>query len=743
MTAFAAPQLISVAGGSVPIAAARELEGSVVTVEGVATMYTGGFFAGSTGTKFYLEDETGGVQVYVPGGGGAVNVDIGDVVRVTGGIEIYRDSVEVVPEDFEVNIEVVGSADEPAPSVITAADNESNDAIIGKLNQLEGTATRIEEFSFSFEVDLIDAEGNTTLVYIEKDTGVTAELMEVGKLYRITGISEFYSSVRQLKPRLQTDIAEIFPPELMLSVSGPNNVAAGGEMAFVITAVNHTPDPLTNLNITTSLPEGATIGEIGAGGTQADEQIVWQIDELAGNGAAVELTLDVVAFEGAVQQVVLGEVTAVADQWPDPVTTNPFRTFVGTGVPIWAIQGEGFRSPYVNSDAATEGVVTGVFPELSGFWLQEVATDDSESTSSGIFVLADEFEPPVAAGDLIQITGRVRELSGQTTLYPTTAEQIVVLSSENELPFALPYDPPQDPTEALLYNESLEGMLVALTEPALVIAATTQYGEYVLVNPRWGVDSVARTDDTGIRIFVDDGSSVRHEDQSTLPYAVARGNFVEGIVGPLAFTFDNYKIEPIEQPQIYGEVMELPSLPEIGENQFSVATFNVENLFDHRDPHPSSPERPSRADYHLRLDKLADAIQRLGAPTVIGLQEVENIGVLEDLLELEALADYGYEPYLIEGFDSRGIDVGYLVRGDQATVELVTNEGADEALFSRPPLLLQMTLESSGQSVYFLNNHFLSLSGGEEATEPVRNAQAAWNAERTACKFWQMIRMRK
>ncbi|MFQ5437128.1 MAG: lamin tail domain-containing protein, partial [Anaerolineae bacterium] len=65
LAVFAPPQTITMAGGAIPIANARELVGSTVSVEGIATMYTGGFFAGSTGAKFYLEDESGGIQVYV------------------------------------------------------------------------------------------------------------------------------------------------------------------------------------------------------------------------------------------------------------------------------------------------------------------------------------------------------------------------------------------------------------------------------------------------------------------------------------------------------------------------------------------------------------------------------------------------------------------------------------------------------------------------------------------------------
>ncbi len=43
---------------------------------------------------------------------------------------------------------------------------------------------------------------------------------------------------------------------------------------------------------------------------------------------------------------------------------------------------------------------------------------------------------------------------------------------------------------------------------------------------------------------------------------------------------------------------------------------------------------------------------------MLGLQEVENIAILEDLSRCRSfVAGYGYEPVLIEGFDSRGIDV--------------------------------------------------------------------------------------
>jgi len=173
----------------------------------------------------------------------------------------------------------------------------------------------------------------------------------------------------------------------------------------------------------------------------------------------------------------------------------------------------------------------------------------------------------------------------------------------------------------------------------------------------------------------------------------------------------------------------LPTIRAASDDELSIATFNVENLFDLVTPHPSSPPIPTVFEYRNKLEKIAQTIVAMGAPTIIGLQEVENLDILQDLVEEEAIAEFGYEPFLIEGNDSRGIDVGYLVRGDRATVESVAAYDAPGELFARPPLVITVTahLASGDQTVIVLNNHFLSLSAGEEATEPVRTAQAAWN----------------
>ncbi len=724
---------LAVEGGAIPIATARTLRGQTVTVEGVATMFTDGFYAGSTGTKFYLEDESGGIQVYCPGGKGLVHVQPGDRVRVTGLIDVYRDSIEIIPDTYPDDVEVVEAGGEPPePTPATVKEAVGDDALLGRLLSVEGLVTRIEEFNYSYELDLMDDQGNSLLVYLEKEAGLSAEPLDVGKRYRITGLCEFYSGQRQLKPRYQSDFVEIFPPELMMTAQAPNSVLPGGTVFYTLTVWNHTATPLSDLRIVATPPvEGVTTVRPLDGGVLENNTITWQSPILAGEGMSLTVHYLAMAQNEVGIQIRDGGAVVTAAEWPDPVTTEPLLTFVGSGVPIWAIQGPGDASLYVRQRASTEGVVIGVFPELGGFWIQETESDDDPATSAGLFILTGQEEPSVRVGDLVRVRGKVREVSGQTLLDVQGSGSVEVLSSGHDLPPAVELDPPVDEAAAIAYYEPLEGMLVQVSAAAVAVGPTSKYGETPLVRRTHGITRIFKGDPTGLLIFVDDGSAATHYDRSTLPFALQSGDLLADAVGPLAYTYGHYKIEPLAAPVITATEQPLPSLDPVGPGEFSIATFNVENLFDASPPHPSDPPLPTTRQYKLDLTKTADAIARLGAPTIVGLQEVENLGILEDLVEEEAIAGFDYRPVLIEGNDSRGIDVAYLVRGDQATVEGAVALPAPEGLTSRPPLLIAVTLhlEGSEAKVYVLNNHFSSMAGGEKPTEPRRKAQAAWNVK--------------
>ncbi len=732
---FGAPVRTAVEGGVIPIAALKELMGAEMTIEGVATLQTGALYAGGGNVKFYLQDETGGVQVWVPGGEGEVAVGIGARVRVFGELTVYRGALELIandPGDVEILAGSAGS-EPPVPTPMTIADAKNNPDLRGLLGQVEGLVTRVDEYKYSYGIDLMDEAGETLSVYVDKLTGINVEGIEEGQLYRVTGIVEVYNTKQQLYPRVQTDFERIFPPVLMLEMDAPNTVKPNEILEITLTAYNHTPDPMTDLTIVAAVPNrGTEFVSASEGGEVSGSNVIWRIPSLEGNGASVSVSYRVkaTAEDG---YLTFQDYSATANEWPEPTGDSPYLVFLGDAVPIWAIQGPGDRSPYVLDPVTTAGTVTGIFPELDGFWIQELETDADPLTSSGLFVFAGDWDVSVAMGDEVRVDGVVRETYQQTQIWVSGPEDVEVLDHGGRLPQAVELDPPPSEEEALGYYETLEGMLVQVTAPARVVGPTSKYGEYVLVLEEYGIDRLWQgdADHNGLAIMVDDGSTAVHSDRSTLEYVVNVGDRVSGLVGPLAYTYGRYKIEPITLPQVESQAWELPSLQPTGPDEFSIMTWNVENLFDVRDPHPSNPPKPSVSEYKVDIAKVAHTIIAAGAPTIVGLQEVENIGILEDVAEHESLAAYQYQPYLIEGTDGRGIDNGYLVRGDVAEVVNVEQFMAPEGLTSRPPLLIEVRVKTAaGEGTIFVaNNHFTSMSAGVEATEPRRTAQAAWNIE--------------
>lgn len=728
---FGTPIRTSVEGGVVPIGVARELIGTEITIEGVATMYTGGYYAGSGNVKFYMQDGTGGVQVWVPDGEGETHVPIGARVRVTGTMDVYLGALEFIPNDPEF-VEIISppseeSIQEPTSVSIHQAATDL-ETLPGLLVRVDGTVTRVEEFTYSFELDLIDDAGHLLTAYIDRLTDISVETIEVGQRYGVAGILEVRDTLQRINPREQSDLVELFPPVLMIESTAPILINANEDFEITLTVYNHTSDPLTNLVINTTIPAGTQFISASQDAIISDDSISWQFNQINAGGESLTVSYQLLAT-GLIPQVAITGYQVNADEWTQTVSGETRYIFVGDRVPIWAIQGSGFRSPYVLEQVTTSGIVTGVFPSLQGFWIQETVTDNDPLTSAGIFINMGEMEIPYAIGDMVEVHGLVRETYQQTQIQVISSDDHFLLSQRNTVPGAIELDPPASNEMANSYYEAIEGMFVQVSGPALAVSPTSIYGEYVLVLPYHGLNRLWQGEDTGMAIMVDDGTSDIHVDNTTLAYTVHTGDELTDISGPLAFTFGRYKIEPISQPGVITSAYELPELPFTGENQFSIMTWNAENLFDFVDPHPSSPPRPSVSVYRLTLTKVANTILSAGIPTIIGFQEVENIGILEDIAEHELLTAYQYQAVLIEGTDSRGIDVGYLIRADQAAIEETHQYVAEEGLTSRPPLMVKVNIsaDSGGITIYVLNNHFTSMSGGEAITEPRRNNQSLWN----------------
>lgn len=108
---------------------------------------------------------------------------------------------------------------------------------------------------------------------------------------------------------------------------------------------------------------------------------------------------------------------------------------------------------------------------------------------------------------------------------------------------------------------------------------------------------------------------------------------------------------------------------------YAVAFYNVENLFDAEDDPtnrgddeflPSGPYNWTQAKYEKKLHNIASVISQLGrdvvpgGPAIIGLAEVENKRVCDDLVARPEIADMGLEVIDVPSPDWRGIETALL-----------------------------------------------------------------------------------
>lgn len=177
----------------------------------------------------------------------------------------------------------------------------------------------------------------------------------------------------------------------------------------------------------------------------------------------------------------------------------------------------------------------------------------------------------------------------------------------------------------------------------------------------------------------------------------------------------------------------------------TIAFYNVENLFDTiNDPNkydeasPMMELKTGRSEvYTKKVQNMASVIAKIGAktskntPAVIGLSEVENRTVIEDLANDSALLKKDYGIIHFESPDERGIDVALLyqkalftpVSSSSHELQLRDNDGDRD--YTRDQLLVSGYLE--GDLIHLIVNHWPSRSGGEAKSRSKREAAAALN----------------
>ena len=172
----------------------------------------------------------------------------------------------------------------------------------------------------------------------------------------------------------------------------------------------------------------------------------------------------------------------------------------------------------------------------------------------------------------------------------------------------------------------------------------------------------------------------------------------------------------------------------------TIAFYNTENLFDVYDDTytkdndflPTADKKWTTKRYKNKLRKLGFAISSIGKietgkhPAIIGLAEVENALVLEDLIQSKHLNNCNYSFVHYDSPDERGIDVALLYDTTAFDVEYAEPFSVDltddfgEPDYTRDILLVTGLLND--EKVHIIVNHWSSRREGTQETEHKRMA---------------------
>ena len=165
---------------------------------------------------------------------------------------------------------------------------------------------------------------------------------------------------------------------------------------------------------------------------------------------------------------------------------------------------------------------------------------------------------------------------------------------------------------------------------------------------------------------------------------------------------------------------------------YKVVFYNFENLFDTiHDPGvldeeftPEGPKKWNSAKYTRKIGNLERVLFDIAAedkdyPVVIGVSEIENRSVMEDVIAQPKLAPGNYRIVHYDSPDARGVDVAFYYRPDVFKLE-----GSAAIPFKMPELpnfrtrdFVTMWGTIDSEPFFFLVSHWPSRLGGKDASE--------------------------
>jgi hypothetical protein len=429
--------------------------------------------------------------------------------------------------------------------------------------------------------------------------------------------------------------------------------------------------------------------------------------------------------------------------------------------PIYAIQGSGPASPRLGETLTTGGVITAVFPNLKGFYLQDPAGDGNPATSDGIFVYVNAALPAsVVVGNRITVKGTVAEFNGLTEL--TAPNSITVLATGEQI---TPVDVslPENINGEL---ERFEGMLVRIVSPMTVAQNyfLGRYGQLTLSAngriekatnrfPAGSPEAITLNDENQRRLLIlDDGSTLQNP--SPTPY-IGAGNTVRGgdLVsseligvldqGPISASSPavlDYRLHPTAAVSFTRAHPRTTAPAAVGGN-VKVASFNVLNYFNGNGTgagYPTSRGASSAVEFERQRTKIIGALKAIDAD-VVGLMEIENdaegsTSAIQDLVNgLNATmgaGTYAAVPNPAAGTGSDEIKVALIYK--PARVSRVGASLADAAAINNRPPLAQTFAALNGEKFSVVVNHFKSKSCSDAAGGDIdqNDGQGCYNARR-------------
>lgn len=188
---------------------------------------------------------------------------------------------------------------------------------------------------------------------------------------------------------------------------------------------------------------------------------------------------------------------------------------------------------------------------------------------------------------------------------------------------------------------------------------------------------------------------------------------------------------------------------------YSVAFYNMENLFDtiHDEGKndyeylPNGTNQWNTMKYKAKLKNMSEILSLLSTdklpmgPAIIGVSEIENYRVLEDILKQPALADRGYRYVHYEGEDQRGVDCAFFYNPklfELTNSKLVPYVYINDTIHKTRGFLIASG-NIAGEKMHFIVNHWPSRAAAsparERAGEQVRAIKDSLLREDSAAKI--------